>query len=140
MENQRVGWAVNAFTDYAKHGHNVEQILDVIVLAWKAVDQAMRSVIGKGGVDALFYRSIEATAVTYPWIGTALRDAHSAMDLETLRIVLLTQEPIHFAAASDALLLQFHHLLANLIGLSLTERLLRPVLDPLLESLATKDI
>jgi len=140
MENQNVGWATNAFTNHVERGHDAEHVLNVIVQAWEAVGQAMRPVIGKGGVDALFHRSIEATAVLYPWIKTALCNNHPVMKLETLRSVLSEQEPAQFAAASDALLLQFHNLLANLIGLSLTERLLQPVLDPLLESLATKDI
>lgn len=140
MENQKAGWAANAFTDHVKHGRNADHTLNVIVLAWTAVERAMRPVIGKGGVDALFHRCIDETSLSHPWVRAAVDHAHPAMDIDMLRSVLSELEPIHFAAASDALLMHFHHLLANLIGLSLTERLLRPVLDPLLDSLAAKDI
>ncbi|MES2831456.1 MAG: hypothetical protein V4695_05625 [Pseudomonadota bacterium] len=140
MENQKVGWATVAFADYVKHGHDAEHLIAVIVSTWEAVDQAMRPVIGRGGVDALFHRSVDVTAASYPWMSAVLPDAQPVLALETLRNVLSKQEPAHFAAASDALLRQFHHLLANLIGLSLTKRLLRSVLDSLLESLAKKDI
>lgn len=140
MEIQRIGWAVTAFADHVRLGKDAEQTIDIVMRSWKEIDRVMRTIIGKGGIDALFHRSIEITAVAYPWLAAASSDAQSVMDLDALRATLLKQETGHFAAASDALLLHFYQLLTNLIGLSLTDRLLRPVLDPLLNSAAAKDI
>lgn len=139
MENQRIGWAITAFTDQVKLGKDVQDVADTITLVWKGIDLALRSIIGKRGVDALFRRCVEVTALSYPWLAAVSNDVQSAMDLDALRDVLLMQEKTHFAAASDAMLAQFHTMLSELIGLSLTERLLRPVLDPLLNSTVTKE-
>ena len=114
-------------------------IANAITLVWNRIDLALRPIIGKRGVDALFRRCVDLSVPTYPWIAVLSADMLSSMDLEALRDVLSRQEPIHLTAASDAMLTQFHAMLAELIGLSLTERLLQPVLDPLLNNTATKD-
>jgi len=139
MENPRIGWAITALADQVRLSTDAHDIANTITLVWNGIDLALRPIIGKRGVDALFRRCIEVTALSYPWIAAVSTDVQSAMDLDALREVLLSQEPTHFAAASDAMLTQFHAMLAELIGLSLTERLLRPVLDPLLNDTATKD-
>lgn len=140
MENQKIGWVNITFADHVSLSKNPEHILDLIIRSWKEIDRVMRPIIGKGGAEALFHRSIEITAQTYPWLAAASTDAQPAMDLGALHRILSKQDTSHFAGAGDTLLLHFHYLLTNLIGLSLTDRLLRPVLDPLLNGTATKDI
>ena len=112
----------------------------MVTRSWKEIDQAMRPMIGKGGIEALFHRSIEFTTASYPWLSAVSNDAYSAVDLDLLQRVLSEQDTRHLADASDTLLVHFHHLLTNLIGLSLTDRLLRPALDPLLNGTVAKDI
>lgn len=140
MENQKIGWKITSFADHVKLIQDAKLTADMIVLHCKEIDRAMRSIIGKVGIDALFHRCIEITSADYPWLTAASTDGQSAMNLEVLSATLLKQDPVHLAAAGDLLLLNFHHLLADLIGSSLTERLLRPVLEPLLNGTATKDI
>jgi hypothetical protein len=139
MEKPKIGWAITALADQVGRNRDAKDIANAIALVWDGIDLALRPIIGKRGVDALFRRCVEVTALSYPWIAALSADVQSSMDLQTLRDVLLRQELAHFAAASDAMLAQFHAMLAELIGLSLTERLLRPVLDPLLNDTATKD-
>lgn len=139
MEKPKIGWAITALADQAGLNREAPDIANAIALVWNGIDLALRPIIGKRGVDALFRRCVEVTAPSYPWIAALSTDIQSSMDLEALRDVLLKQEPTHFTAASDAMLKQFHAMLAELIGLSLTERLLQPVLDPLLNDPATKD-
>ena len=140
MENRKIVWVDVTFADHARLSKDPERILDLIRRSWKVSDHAMRPIIGKGGICALFHRSIEITAEAYPWLAAASIDAQSALDLDLLQRVLAKQEIDQFASAGDALLQHFHSLLTNLIGLSLTDRLLRPVLDPLLNGTVAKDI
>ena len=140
MENQKIVWVSNAFADHASLSKNPEHIIELVIACWKEIYRVLRPIIGKGGIDALFHRSIEITAQDYPWLAVASTDPQSAMDIDVLHQVLLKEDGSHFAGASDTLLLCFYSLLTNLIGLSLTDRLLRPVLDPLLNGTAIKDI
>lgn len=140
MENRKIAWVSNAFADHASLRKNPEHILDLVIASWKEIYRVLRPIIGKGGIDALFHRSIEIAAQDFPWLTAASTDAQSAMDIDVLHQVLLKEDASHFAGASDTLLLHFYYLLTNLIGLSLTDRLLRPVLDPLLNGTAIKDI
>ena len=140
MENRKIAWVSDTFADHASLSMNPEHILDLIIVCWKEIDRILRTIIGKGGVDALFHRSIEITAQDYPWVAAASTDAQPTMNIDLLHHVLSKENASHFAGASDTLLLQFYYLLTNLIGLSLTDRLLRPVLDPLLNGTAIKDI
>ena len=140
MEKLGIDWVSITFADHVSLSKNPEQILDLIMRSWREVDQALRPIIGKGGIEALFHRSIEITAETYPWLAIASTESQPAMDLATLDRVLSEQDIVHIGGAGDSLLLHFYCLLANLIGFSLTDRLLRPVLDPLLNGMATKDI
>ena len=140
MENQKIAWLSITFADRISLNKNPEHVLDLVIISWKEIDRVLRPIIGKGGIEALFHHSVEITAQAYPWLIAASSDVHSALDLDALRHALTKKNTSHFAGASDSLLLNFYHLLSNLIGLSLTDRLLRPVLDPLLNGTAAKDI
>ena len=140
MENRKIAWVKVTFTDHANLNNDPEHILELVTRSWKEIDQAMRPMIGKGGIEALFHRSIEFTTASYPWLSAVSNDAYSAVDLDLLQRVLSEQDTRHLADASDTLLVHFHYLLTNLIGLSLTDRLLRPALDPLLNGTVAKDI
>ena len=140
MDDQKTGWVTNPFANQVKLGFDAQNIADTVIAAWEGINAALQLIIGNHGVNALFHRTIEITAFSYPWLAETSDGMPSVMDLKCLRRVLLTQDTIHFAAASDSMLQQFHDVLTELIGLSLTERLLRPVLDPLLNSIVTKDL
>ena len=131
MENQPISWAINRYSQDVKRGQEATCIADTIVAAWEGIGSIMQLIIGKSGFNKLFLRSIEFTGMSYPWLAV-WQKAQSEVDLKALHALLLRQDTTDFAAASDALLLNFLNMLVNMIGLSLTERLLRPVLDPLL--------
>ena len=132
MDNQPTSWAVFSFAEQVKAGQDPVRPADRIVSAWVGIDSVMRQILGKGGFNALFFRSIEVTGLSYPWLVAHSHDGQSVVNFTDLRAMLLRQDAILFATASDALLLYFFNMVVDLIGLSLTERLLRPVLDPLL--------
>lgn len=139
MDNPKINWVKVSFADHAALGNDAGQILALIMFSWAEVNRVMRPIIGNGGVDALFNRSMESAAEKTPWLATGLSNAPT-MGLDALRVLFSKQDTVQFAAANDALLLHFYHLLADLVGLSLTDRLLRPVLDSILNGTATKEI
>jgi len=139
MENQPIGWATNLFSERVKRGESATCTADTIVTAWEGIDSVMRLIIGKHCMNGLFSRSIEGTKISYPWLAALSQDGQSEVDLKALRALLLKQDAVGLAAASDALLFYLLNMLVELIGLTLTERLLRPVLDPLLTVAVIKD-
>lgn len=132
MENQPISWVINYYSEGVKRGQDATSTADTIVAAWEGIDSVLRRIIGRGGFNAIFFQSIEVTGQSYLWLATLSQDGQSVMDLQALRVLLLNQDTIDFAAGSDALLSSFLNRLVNLIGFSLTKRLLGPVLDPLI--------
>ena len=95
------------------------------VAIWPQVFERLAPIIGPRGIDALFRRALHLTGRSFPSVsgdvghGTAALDAFSAH---------LRQEDVSTAAAaSGEILFSFTELLADLIGESLTDRLLDPV-------------
>jgi len=93
---------------------------------WRDVDSALSPIIGKRGVAALFRRSLYLTQAAHPWLA---QDATEPEPFQALHSALTGQTAAVALAAHDALLRHFRTLLGRLIGVSLTDRLLQPVLD-----------
>ena len=120
MENQPISWKINCYSEDLKRGRDATCTADTIVAVWEGIDSVMRRIIGKDGFNVLFFQSIEITGQSYPWLATLPQDGHPDVNLKALRVLLLKQDTIGFAAASDALLSSFLNQLVDLIGLSLT--------------------
>jgi hypothetical protein len=103
------------------------QITDTTIGVWREIEDALHPLIGHRGVAALYNRSVSLTAPAYPWLAIGHKGALDAIDTSALKGALEQQTPEECAAAGSALLQSFHELLANLIGGSLTDRLLRAV-------------
>jgi hypothetical protein len=110
-----------------QHGASTTQIADAIISAWLEIDVALTPLIGRGGVAALYKRSLYLTAPTYMWLGGTHEGVQAALDPAPLRAALVQQNSETAAAAGGLLLQTFNELLASLVGTSLTERLLRSV-------------
>jgi hypothetical protein len=98
---------------------------------WRDVDAALSPIIGQRGVAALFKRSVLLIGQAHPSLVTAHQDVDVLGDFAALRITLEQQSSANAIATNDALLRKFSDLLINLIGESLTERLLHSVRDNL---------
>jgi hypothetical protein len=94
---------------------------------WREIHAVLSSVIGPGGVAALYQRSLHLTRTAYPWLATVREDALRLADFAALEVALSQQTSAQAAAANGALLQAFCDLLASLIGVPLTERLLRSI-------------
>lgn len=103
------------------------QIAAAMVAIWQEIDAALTPVLGKGGVAALYKRTLYLTGTVHPWLALRREDLSTGVDLVALNAVLSQQANAAAAAAGNDFLQTFHRLLASLVGSSLTERLLRAV-------------
>ena len=104
-------------------------LIDKVVSVWRDIDTALAPIIGHRGVAALFGRSLHLTRAVYPWLTAPHENTPDRIDFASLQSTLSEQTSDDVVALNDTLLRKFAELLSNLIGVSLTERLLRPVVD-----------
>jgi hypothetical protein len=93
---------------------------------WRQIKVRLQPVIGDRGVEALLRRSLHLTARTFPWLVMAA-SGNDHVSLEQIEACLAGQETSVAAGACNALLATFTGLLEDLIGESLTARLLGDV-------------
>lgn len=116
-------------------------IAEAALATWGRVSGRLEPVIGVRGVDALFDRALHLTCKTYPWLVTAGDDTDEKISVAadvtsgvtrraSLKLRLADREPELAEEAGYVLLVTFTVLLANLIGESLTKRLLAPIWFP----------
>ncbi len=117
------------FARQSAAGADASAIAKMAVSVWKDVGVALSPIIGQPGVAALFKRSLYLTRSAHPCLAIVLEDSTQPDELAALQTVLAQQVMATAEAANNALLQNFQDLLTSLIGLSLTERLLRPVWD-----------
>lgn len=116
------------------------QIADAVVETWQEIDIALTPIIGERGLAALYRRSIHVGAATHEWLTASTDGPLMAADFAELRPVFQRQTRADAIAGAATLFDSFHDLLVSMVGLSLTERLLRSVwaVDP--SSTPQKDI
>ena len=128
------------FARQSMAGANASRIAEMAVSIWNDACTALSPIIGQTGVAALFKRSIHLTRNAHSFLAIVLEDKAQPDALAALQAVLAQQTSPIAVAANMALLQNFQDLLTSLIGLSLTERLLRPVWDKASSSQAEQDI
>jgi hypothetical protein len=103
---------------------DADAIAQSTLLTWQKIATQLEPVIGARGVDALFRRSLHLVGKTYHWLeGIGVR-GNGAVSLASIRICFEGRETALAIDAACALLGTFTGLLANLIGESLSMRLL----------------
>ena len=103
------------------------QLGEVFANACHEIDTALSPIIGQRGVAALYQRSLHLNQVGHAGIAGAVNSHGAALDIAALRAALAHRTPDEAAAVGGAVLQTLHELLTDLIGASLTERLLRSV-------------
>jgi hypothetical protein len=98
------------------------------IAIWPQVFVRLAPVIGVRGIDALFRRTLRVTSRSFPCVSVDV--GHGTAALEAISARLRQEDVSTAAAASCELLFAFTELLADLIGESLTDRLLDPVWAP----------
>ncbi|MBX3636035.1 MAG: hypothetical protein KF683_11740 [Rubrivivax sp.] len=106
------------------------QVADAVTALWREIDRVLHPIIGRRGVLALYNRSLKLAAARYPWLADGHPGALAAVDAAALRAALAQQPTADALAAGHALFQGLRDLLASLIGVSLTDRLLGSVWGP----------
>jgi hypothetical protein len=99
--------------------------LDRALVLWQRLSVELTPIIGDGGFDSLYARSLNLASAGFPWIvtkGIAQTKQSSFVDFMQM---LKSREPDEAAQALVTLLTVFTDVLATLIGTSLTTRILR---------------
>ena len=113
----------------ASAGWDTVSLTTKVVSIWRDIDTSLAPVIGHRGVAALFGRSFHLVRADYPWLTAPHESTTDRIDFASLQSALSQLTSANVVTISGALLDKFAQLLTNLIGVSLTERLLRPVVD-----------
>ena len=113
---------------------STDQVVASIIASCQDIDGALTPIIGPRAVAAMFHRSARLAGQNQPLLAGTLTGPTTTLDLSGLQTRLAAQTPPDAAAAAGLLLHTFHELLGSLIGASLTERLLRRVWPPMLNS------
>jgi hypothetical protein len=113
--------------DLAAISADAERIAEVAASTWREIHAVLSPVIGPGGVAALYQRALYLTHSAYPCLAAVREDALHLGGFAPLQLLLSQQSSARAAAINGVLLQTFCDLLTNLIGVSLTERLLRSV-------------
>lgn len=100
------------------------EVADVAVDLWQTLAFQLISIVGEGGFNSLYARSIYLTHAAFPWL--ALVDASRTNDFQftDLNISLKGQSVTEANKANHMLLLTFTNTLASLIGEPLTINIL----------------
>jgi hypothetical protein len=103
---------------------DADAIAQSTLSTWQQIAAQLEPVIGARGVDALFGRSLHLVGKTYRWLGGSGARGSGADALASIQASFKGQETSVATDAACALLATFTGLPANLIGESLTMRLL----------------
>lgn len=102
-----------------------DAIVDVTISLWERLASELISIIGEGGFQSLYSRSVHLTRAAFPWIALD----HSGTDADSrfadLSMSLEGRDFTEASEASMALLITFIDILALLIGEHLTTSILR---------------
>ena len=113
----------------ADQGGGMDAIAEQTVALWTGTAHALVPVIGQRGMSALYARAVHLAAVEHPWLEQALGADGLAPDFSPLARAAADHSPDDAIAAITTLFETFDRLLVNLIGASLTKRLLQPIRD-----------
>jgi hypothetical protein len=116
------------------------EIAGAAVATWGRMGEALSPVIGHAGFAALLKRSLFLARAGHPCLTAVFEASPEPGNFDVLRATLSQQPQVAAAAAQEALVKTFHDLLINLIGGSLTERLLCSVWNDPTSGDAVQDI
>jgi hypothetical protein len=97
---------------------------------WLELVAVLSPIIGPRGVTALGQRSLHLANLQHPWLGARQPGGPATLDSTLLQSLLAQRSSDEAVAAADTFLQTFRELLSSLVGVSLTERLLRTVWGP----------
>ncbi|NJA88025.1 hypothetical protein HCX48_02140 [Rhodocyclus tenuis] len=111
---------------YAGPTPDAQAMANATLVVWQLIRTHLTPMIGERGVDVLLSRALHLASTTYAGLG--IDGIHDSIELQRhVQAALAGQTADRAGQASHCLLTIFTELLADLIGDSLTARLLAPV-------------
>lgn len=104
---------------------HTEKVADTAIALWEQMATQIISIVGEGGFNSLYARSLFLTASHYPWLASGALSPQTGQRFAELKICLEGQTPAEGVAANNLLLITFTDILTSLIGEQLTMRILQ---------------
>lgn len=102
-----------------------EKVADAAINVCEQMAAQIISIIGEGGFNSLYERSLFLTRSTFPWLAADSSSPQTAQRFTALKRSLEGQSSAQAREASSLLLITFTDILASLIGEELTSSILR---------------
>lgn len=103
---------------------HAEKVADAAINLWEQMATQIISIVGEGGFNSLYARSLFLTQSTFPWLLADSPSSQAGQRFEKLKISLEGQSPVQAHEANSLLLMTFTDILASLIGERLTTSIL----------------
>lgn len=128
-----------ALLSLAASGASSSQIAEAAVIKWRELAAVLSPIIGQHGVAALYRRALHLIRKDYPWLVSAHEEELIFGDFIALKTALAARGSSEASDANMALFQSFYQTLVSLIGESLSDRLLKSILDNPLRGDAAQD-
>lgn len=115
------------------------EVVDAVIDLWESLSAQIISIIGEGGFNSLYARSLFLTQATYPWLATGALSSQTDQRFAELRVGFEAQTSEVTSAANSQLLFTFTDILASLIGEQLTTRILSSAWSNLAQDRISKE-
>jgi hypothetical protein len=99
--------------------------VDAAINLWEQMATQIIAIVGEGGFNSLYVRSVFLTRSTFPWLAAGALPPQADQLFAGLKTSLEGQTQAQVVKASSLLLITFTDVLASLIGEQLTTRILR---------------
>jgi len=104
---------------------HTEKVADAAVHLWQQMATEVISIVGEGGFNSLYARSVFLSQTTFPWLAAGSLSSLPDCRFAELKTSLEAQTPAQASEANSLLLVNFTDILASLIGEKLTTIILR---------------
>lgn len=100
--------------------NSIGEVPDVAIQLWHLLSSQLISIIGEGGFNSLYDRSLYLTRAAFPWLAVSEPSRPVECRFSELKVCLGRAEAVEASKASHMLILTFTTILASLIGEHLT--------------------
>ena len=104
-----------------------EKSADAVLALWEPMAAQIISIVGEGGFNSLYARSVFLTQSSFPWLAASALSPQADHWFAQLKTRIEGQTPAEGYEANRLLLITFTDILASLIGEQLTTSILRLV-------------
>lgn len=98
---------------------------DAAIDLWEQMATQLIALVGEGGFNSLYARSVFLTRLTFPWLAAGALPPQADQPFAGLKTSLEGHTPAQAGEANRLLLITFTDILASLIGEQLTNNILR---------------